>query len=203
MPTWTHNDIPDQSGRTAIVTGANSGIGFETARALAKRGAHVVLACRDLAKGRSALDRIRAERGDVSIEVMQLDLVDLRFGHGVRGPLRGRARAARSPGPQRWRDGAAREPDGAGIRAPDRRQPPRSLRAHGSAAAAHRGHRRRAHRRRLEHRVGDDFGPDGRLQMRGHPKRVPMVKRASDRATAKRLFDLSEELTGVRFRVGA
>lgn len=57
MPTWTTTDIPDQRGRTAIVTGANTGLGFETAAALAARGARVVLAVRNLDKGKEALTR--------------------------------------------------------------------------------------------------------------------------------------------------
>ena len=55
MTAWTFNDIPDQTGRTAIVTGANTGIGLETARMLAKKGAKVVLACRNPEKGEAAL----------------------------------------------------------------------------------------------------------------------------------------------------
>ncbi|TDV47151.1 oxidoreductase [Actinophytocola oryzae] len=55
---WTEADIPDQTGRVALVTGANTGIGFETARALAARGATVVLACRDDAKARAAVGRM-------------------------------------------------------------------------------------------------------------------------------------------------
>ena len=59
MTAWTVDDIPDLTGRTAVVTGANSGIGFESALALAGAGAEVVLACRDQTKGTDALDRIR------------------------------------------------------------------------------------------------------------------------------------------------
>ncbi|MCH7232704.1 oxidoreductase [Glycomyces sp. L485] len=74
---WTAEDIPDQTGRTAIVTGANSGLGFETARHLALRGAHVVLAVRNEAKGREAADRIGEERQGASLEIRRLDLADL------------------------------------------------------------------------------------------------------------------------------
>jgi NAD(P)-dependent dehydrogenase (short-subunit alcohol dehydrogenase family) len=74
---WTIEAIPDQTGRTAIVTGANSGIGFEAARALAGKGAHVVLTARGEAKGQRALDTIRAAHPKASLEVMQLDLADL------------------------------------------------------------------------------------------------------------------------------
>ena len=54
---WSESDIPDQAGRTAVVTGANTGVGFETARMLVSRGATVVLACRSLARAREAADR--------------------------------------------------------------------------------------------------------------------------------------------------
>jgi NAD(P)-dependent dehydrogenase (short-subunit alcohol dehydrogenase family) len=70
MAQWTVADIPDQAGRTFVVTGANSGIGLVTARVLAARGARVVLACRDVAKGEAV-----APPGDV--EVRRLDLADL------------------------------------------------------------------------------------------------------------------------------
>lgn len=77
MTDWSFEDVPDQTGRTAIVTGANTGIGFETARMLALRGARVILACRDQAKGSAALDSIVRERADAAVQVSALDLSDL------------------------------------------------------------------------------------------------------------------------------
>jgi NAD(P)-dependent dehydrogenase (short-subunit alcohol dehydrogenase family) len=74
---WTADDIPDQSGRVALVTGANSGIGFEAAAALAAKGAHVVLACRDAGKAKAAFEAIRGRRPDASLEVQPLDLASL------------------------------------------------------------------------------------------------------------------------------
>jgi NAD(P)-dependent dehydrogenase (short-subunit alcohol dehydrogenase family) len=74
---WTASDIPDQTGRRAIVTGANSGLGFETALALAGHGAEVTLAVRDMTKGEAAAEQIRARSPQASIEVRRLDLADL------------------------------------------------------------------------------------------------------------------------------
>jgi NAD(P)-dependent dehydrogenase (short-subunit alcohol dehydrogenase family) len=71
--TWTADDIPRQDGRVAVVTGANTGLGFETARMLAEHGATVVLAVRNLDKGKDAAARIAAP--DVSVQ--QLDLTSL------------------------------------------------------------------------------------------------------------------------------
>lgn len=74
---WTASDIPDQTGRVAIVTGANSGLGCETATALAAKGAHVVLACRDASRAQGAVDAIRKAAPHASIEVLPLDLASL------------------------------------------------------------------------------------------------------------------------------
>jgi NAD(P)-dependent dehydrogenase (short-subunit alcohol dehydrogenase family) len=70
---WTEQHIPDQHGRVAIVTGANTGLGFETARMLAGRGATVVLAVRDVEKGKQAAARIT---GDVSVQALDLSSLD-------------------------------------------------------------------------------------------------------------------------------
>jgi NAD(P)-dependent dehydrogenase (short-subunit alcohol dehydrogenase family) len=74
---WTERDIPDLSGRTAVVTGANGGLGLQTALALAGAGAHVVLAARDAAKTAAAEERIRVSHPAASLEVVPLDLGDL------------------------------------------------------------------------------------------------------------------------------
>jgi NAD(P)-dependent dehydrogenase (short-subunit alcohol dehydrogenase family) len=74
---WTVVDIPSQAGRTALVTGANSGLGYHTALELARRGAQVVLAVRSKAKGLDAADRIRREAPRARLEVETLDVASL------------------------------------------------------------------------------------------------------------------------------
>ncbi|MFF4901615.1 oxidoreductase [Streptomyces sp. NPDC001068] len=74
---WSSGDIPDLTGRVAVVTGANSGLGYVTARELARKGARVVLACRSEARGQEAGDRMAAEVPDAHIEFRRLDLADL------------------------------------------------------------------------------------------------------------------------------
>ncbi|MFD9092147.1 oxidoreductase [Streptomyces collinus] len=76
-PRWTTADIPDQSGRTAVVTGANGGLGYVTARELARKGARVVLACRSETRGREAAERLLKEVPGAKAEVRRLDLGDL------------------------------------------------------------------------------------------------------------------------------
>ena len=77
MSNWTTADIPDQTGRTAIITGANTGLGYETATALAAKGAHVVLAVRNLEKGKAAADLITARTPGASVALQELDLTSL------------------------------------------------------------------------------------------------------------------------------
>ena len=75
--TWSTGDVGDLTGRIALVTGANSGIGYETARALAEHGAHVILACRNEEKARRARDKLESELERHSLELLPLDLADL------------------------------------------------------------------------------------------------------------------------------
>jgi NAD(P)-dependent dehydrogenase (short-subunit alcohol dehydrogenase family) len=90
---WTAKDIPDQAGRTAVVTGANSGLGLVAATELARAGADVVLACRNTEKAESAVASIRADVPTASVVIEQLDLSSLdsvrafaeRFGAGRGG----------------------------------------------------------------------------------------------------------------------
>jgi NAD(P)-dependent dehydrogenase (short-subunit alcohol dehydrogenase family) len=74
---WTAEQLGDQTGRIAIVTGSNSGIGFETARVLAAKGATVIMACRNLDKANPKAEEIRTAHPGADVEVMELDLSNL------------------------------------------------------------------------------------------------------------------------------
>ena len=89
---WSADQIPDQSGRTAVVTGANSGLGLVTARGLARAGASVVLACRDVRKGEAAAAEIGA-----AVPGARLEVAGARPEQpGVRAPVRGGAGGRRA-----------------------------------------------------------------------------------------------------------
>ena len=74
---WTLEEVPDLRGRVAVVTGANGGLGFQAARVLAHRGAHVVMAVRSLERGAEAQDAIAREQSSASLELASLDLASL------------------------------------------------------------------------------------------------------------------------------
>jgi len=91
MAKWTADDMPDQRGRTAIVTGANSGLGYHVSLELARHGARVILACRDQGRGQAALDRLLDDLPGASAELRSLDLASLdsvrAFAEGVDEPI--------------------------------------------------------------------------------------------------------------------
>jgi NAD(P)-dependent dehydrogenase (short-subunit alcohol dehydrogenase family) len=88
MTRWTVTDIPDQTGRTAVITGANTGLGYETAAALAACGARVVLAVRNLDKGKAAADLILRRTPGADVSLQELDLTSLASVEEAAGQLR-------------------------------------------------------------------------------------------------------------------
>jgi len=87
---WTESNIPDQRGRVAVITGANTGLGFDTARALAEHGAAVVLAVRNTEKGKQAAQRISAAAPGADVSVQALDLSSLASVRAAAEELRSR-----------------------------------------------------------------------------------------------------------------
>ncbi|CAM5555755.1 Short-chain dehydrogenase OS=Streptomyces aurantiogriseus OX=66870 GN=GCM10010251_12590 PE=3 SV=1 [Streptomyces aurantiogriseus] len=302
---WTTAEIPDQTGRVHVVTGATSGLGLATARALARAGGHVVLAVRDPEKGRRTVADLTAEEPGARLEVRRLDLADLdsvhAFADGLRadharvdvlvnnagvmapprtlsaqghevqfaanhlghfaltGRLLDRLAAGSDPrvvtvssvnhrqGRLRWDDLSGergyrpmafynqskfanavfgrelhRRLDAAGS-------PVRSLLAHPGytrtnlqfngpvrlyrvlfghlggplfAQPADRGALPQLHAATApEVRGGDFIGPDGPGELRGAPTRVRLSPAAADEETGRRLWELSERLTGVRYEL--
>ncbi|WIM87257.1 SDR family NAD(P)-dependent oxidoreductase [Candidatus Mycobacterium wuenschmannii] len=88
MAKWTTADIPDQTGRVAVITGSNTGLGFETAAALAAKGAHVVLAVRNLDKGKDAELLIRRQHPNADVALQELDLTSLESTRSAADQLR-------------------------------------------------------------------------------------------------------------------
>lgn len=98
---WTTEDIPSQSGRRVVTTGATGGLGYETALALAAAGAEVVLTGRNAVKGKTALESIRAQYPTVSIRYQRLDLASLRSVADGALPMVRCRRCSRPPRPTR------------------------------------------------------------------------------------------------------
>ena len=298
MAPWTANDIPDLNGKTAVVTGANSGLGYETARELARHGAHVVLACRDESRGTEALQRLRGAIPEASAELCLLDLADLtsvrKFADsyaGERGDLEilvDNAGVMALPGRRQTADGFEMQfgTNHLGHFALTGLLLPQLLARPGSrvVAVTSFGHKvgrmnfddlqwERSYRKWLAYgrsklanllfifeldrraraggatlvataahpgyadtnlqsgtsfawssfmaqsaadgalptlygatapdaRGGEFFGPSGFLQQRGTPKRVRAARKAYDVDAARRLWELSEQLTGVTYQFG-
>jgi NAD(P)-dependent dehydrogenase (short-subunit alcohol dehydrogenase family) len=298
---WTAADIPDQHGRTAVVTGANSGLGLVTSRELARAGARVIMACRNTEKGEAAAAQIRSEVPDADVHVESLDLADLsavevfaagldqldllinnaglmapprrltsdgfesqlgtnHLGHfALTGRLLGRLLASPEPrvvtvSSQAHRTGKINFSDLQGERRYMRWlaygqsklanlmfcfELQRRAAAAGTALrsmAAHPGYSRTnlqfAAPPRLDQAImrvtnligqsaemgalpslyaatvpdlpgGSYVGPDGFMEQRGHPHLVTAAGRAYDEEACRRLWEVSEELTGVRYEFSA
>jgi NAD(P)-dependent dehydrogenase (short-subunit alcohol dehydrogenase family) len=105
---WSHEDLPRMDGKTALVTGGNSGLGLQAVTVLAARGARVLLACRTAAKGEEQAARLRAAQPDARIEVVALDLADLASVRSLPQRLPADVGALDVLDEQRRRDGDAR-----------------------------------------------------------------------------------------------
>lgn len=111
-------DIPDLAGRVVVVTGANGGLGFQTASVLAAKGAHVVLAARDAHMTARAVDAITRAMPDAHLAVVSLDLGSLASVGTAAAVILAQVPPCRRVGEQRRRDGDARGPDRRWIRDP-------------------------------------------------------------------------------------
>ena len=165
MTQWTTNDIPDQTGRTAVITGANTGLGYEAAAALAAKGALSCSLCETSTRAKTP-PRSSLKGGDCSA-------------------------TARSPSPP---IPVARSPSFPATFPSRCASPSRPLELQGADMGA-----LPALRAATDPGVlgGQYYGPDGFFEMRGYPKVVSSSDRSHDVDVQKRLWTVSEELTGV------
>lgn len=190
MTRWTFRDILDQTGRTAIVTGANTGIGLETARMLALKGANVVLACRNPEKGEAALTRIRAENPKGETSLAALDLSDL-------DSVAAFATAFASK-----YERLDLLVNNAGVMVPPLGRTKQGFEL--QLGTNHFGHFALTGRLLRaatdpEAESGSFWGPSRFFELNGPPARARIPKRAQDEAAAAWLWEESEKRTGVTF----
>ena len=108
---WNETDIPSLTGKTALITGANSGLGYELSRMLAAKGARVLMACRNPERGWAALEKIRSKQDSAKLDYVPLDLTDLKSVAKVGDELkRAGSYANRPPAQQRRHYGPAKAP---------------------------------------------------------------------------------------------
>src|SRR5439155_1710304 len=191
---WTAANIADQSGRTAVVTGANSGIGFFAARELARAGARVVLAVRNAEKGAEAGRDIAAAVPGAEVEVAPLDLASL-------DSVRSFAEQFKAAN-----DGLDVLINNAGVMAASPRLD-RMVMAVGNrimAQSAEMGALPLLYAATYPGLEGGTYvGPSSFFEQRGYPRPVGSSSAARDEDAARRLWAVSEELTGVQFRIPA
>ena len=149
--TWSTNDIPDLSGRIAVVTGANGGLGLASAKALAAKGAHVVMAARDQDKAARARDEILADYPSASLEIVELDLGSLASVEAAADTIAANARSHRHPHVQCGGHGDAAGRHRGRVRHAVRDQRARALGARRASPADRRGHAGGTHRHAVEH----------------------------------------------------
>lgn len=192
MSKWTAADMPDPTGRTAVVTGATSGIGRVAPRELAHAGAHVTLAVLDTARG----EKVAAEDALPSFEVRRLDLADL-------ASVRAFASGFGIPD-----GGLDLLVSNAGVMALPRRETADGFEmqfgtnhlGHFVAQDAEAGARPTLYAATApELTSGAYIGPDGPGEARGHPTLVGTSGRARDEGDARRLWEVSERETGVEY----
>ncbi len=169
MAKWTAADIPDQSGSTILITGANSGLGLRSAEALSARGARVLMACRNQEKAAAALESVKAGAQGVEPEVVALDLSDLASVRDVGAELNERFELDRRAHQQRRDHGGAAGPDGRRVREPDGNQPPGALRTDRPVAPPAPGRAVTTRRHRVVDRTPDGSHPPRRPQLRASP----------------------------------
>ena len=190
MSNWTTNDIPDQTGKLVVITGATGGLGYETALALASKGADVVLTGRNDKKGAEALARIRAVYPAARLSYETLDLGSLKSVAAF---------AARFVAAHDHLDVLV---NNGGVMMPPTRQTTADgfELQFGTNYLSHFALTAQLYAATDPHAEnGTYYGPTGLFEIKGAPGKVGMAGKAKDLAVAARLWTVSEQLTGVHY----